>query len=218
MGEVRLDDIDYRCAGTHHARVTEVPDRYTESLALALKPLLTGGETLLMASPLTPDPGITEDVSIRDELKNLLDPSILFGGSHPGELLRRIVFNRALIGGPETAAAELFSAVASAVGGPRLAVTDQRLLIFTAEIAKDPDNSSGARLLGVPDQVATLVHEVDRSAVHSVRRAPAGLLRRGRVMVRFGDGSSCALVCARPSLATRMTQLLTPPAESSRPE
>ena len=42
-------------------------------------------ERLLAASPLTADPGTTADVSLRDELATLADPTIWIGlGAHPG--------------------------------------------------------------------------------------------------------------------------------------
>lgn len=40
-----------------------------------------------------------------------------------------------------------------------------------------------------------------RAAILGAVAAPAGVLRRGRFLVGFVDGSGCVLVCSPPSLA-----------------
>lgn len=72
--------------------------KFTASIEPAVRPLMAEGERLLIASPLVSDPGTTGDVSVSDELKSLLDPAILLGMSHPGNLIQRVAFGRAVVG------------------------------------------------------------------------------------------------------------------------
>ena len=108
---------------------------YRASVEPAIRPLLSDGERVLAVSPLVKDPGTTEDVSVSDELKNLLDPTILLGlGTHPGNALQRAVFGRAVTGSADSLARQLYEAV-EAAGAPKVAVTDQRLLIVELDTA-----------------------------------------------------------------------------------
>jgi hypothetical protein len=174
--------------------------RYAESLAPAVRPLLGAGERMMAASPLVKDPGSTEDVSVGDELMNLLDPTILLGlGTHPGNLVQRAVFGRAVTGAPGSVARRLFDVI-EAVTSPKLVVTDQRLLIVEVDVAP-PATRSWRRWFAPPDLVAREVHSAPRTSVLGAVAAPAGVLRRGRLLVGFVDGSGCVLVCAPPSLA-----------------
>jgi hypothetical protein len=164
-----------------------------------LQPLLAEGEKLLAASPLVADPGTTEDVSIADELKNLLDPTLALGlGTHPGNLMQQATWGRGVVGGPDSIAAKLFQAVAQATA-PTIGVTNQALLVFDIGIESRADGFF-QKLFGAVDQVATLKHRVPREAVFGAQPAPQGVLRRGRLLVAFRDASGCALVCATPSL------------------
>lgn len=171
--------------------------RYRDSIEPVLRPALAG-EALLAASPLVKDPGVTEDVSISDELKNLLDPTILAGlGAHPGNLIQQAAFGRALVGSPESIAGRLFHAV-DAVLAPTLAVTDAGIAIFNVDLK--PRGTGLLRWFGAADKVATLAHRVPRNTIVGAKPAPKGALRRGRFLIAFTDGSGCALVCAAPSL------------------
>lgn len=186
---------------------------YTANIAPALRPLLRDGEQLLVASPLVKDPGTTEDVSLVDELKNLLDPTILLGlGTHPGGLLQQAAFGRAVVGGPGSVARRLFDAVTAATG-PAVAVTESRLLIYSAEVAGEPTGSFWQRWFGTSsvEQIAHPVHEVGRHLVAGAVAAPRGALRRGRFLVVLADGSVCALVCALPAMASRAVATIGPP-------
>jgi hypothetical protein len=81
-----------------------------------------------------------------------------------------------------------------------LVVTAQRLLIVDVELV--PRQRGGwQRWFGPSDLVARDVYAVPRGSVLGAVAAPAGLLRRGRFLVAFVDGSGCVLVCAPPSLA-----------------
>jgi hypothetical protein len=173
---------------------------YAGTLAPALRPLLAEGERMLAAAPLVKDPGSTEDVSVGDELKNLLDPTILLGlGTHPGNLLQRAVFGRAVTGSRDSIARALFAAVDSAAS-PKVVVTDRRLLIVDVD-AVPRSRGAWQRWFGPFDLVAREVYAVPRESVIGAVPAPAGLLRRGRFLVGFVDGSGCVLICAPPSLA-----------------
>jgi hypothetical protein len=182
---------------------------YTASMEPVLRPLLASGERLLAASPLVKDQGTTADVSVKDELKNLLDPTILIGlGSHPGNLIQRAVFGRAVVGAPGSTARLTFEAVAS-VTAPKVVVTDSRLVVVDVDLVP-----RGRGLLrswfGPMDEIARVVHEVPRAAILGAVGAPAGLLRRGRILVRFSDGSVCALVCATPRLRDQVIEAIGP--------
>lgn len=183
---------------------------YTKHTAPALQPLLAGEERLLAAAPLVKNPGTTQDVSVRDELKNLLDPTILVGlGAHPGNLVQAAVFGRAVIGAPGSTARRLFEAV-NAVLSPEVAVTSTRLLIV--ELSTVPRGGGfWRRWFGPFDQVARKVHAVPRAAIVGAIPAPAGVLRRGRLLVGFGDGSGCMLVCSPPSLAAAVIDAIGAP-------
>lgn len=176
-----------------------------------LRPLLRDRERLLVASPLVADPGTTEDVSVSDELKNLLDPTLVFGlGAHPGELLRRATFGRALTGGRESLAGTMFDVIEKETS-PQLAVTEQRVLIYSAEVVNQPGRSFWQRWFGPVVQTARVIHAVEREAVLGAIAAPAGMLRRGRFLLVFADRSACAIVCARQHEAARAVAAIGPP-------
>jgi hypothetical protein len=168
---------------------------YRENIEPVLRPAL-GSDTLLAASPLVKDPGTTEDGSVADELKNLLDPI-----SHPGALIQRAVFGRALVGSPESVAGRLFEAV-DGTFAPTLAITDAGIVIL--DVVAVPRGKGLRRWFGAVDQVATPMHRVPRSAVVGAKPAPRGALRRGRFLLAFTDGSGCALVCSPPSLMAQV--------------
>jgi hypothetical protein len=173
----------------------------------ALQSLLADGEQLLAASPLIADPGTTEDVSIADELKNLLDPTLALGlGAHPGNLLQQATWGRGVVGDADSIAAKLFRAVADTTA-PTLGVTNLALLVFEVGI-ESRGKGFIQKLFGAVDQVATLKHRVPREAVLGAKPASQGVLRRGRLLVAFRDGSGCALVCATPSLMTEVAQVI----------
>lgn len=168
-----------------------------------LQSLLAEGERLLAASPLIADPGTTEDVSLADEFKNLLDPTLLTGfGAHPGNLLQQATWGRGVVGGPQSVGAQLFRAIDEATA-PTLGVTDRALHVFDVSIESRGDGLI-QKLFGAVDQVATPKHQVPREAFLGAKPAPQGVLRRGRLLVAFNDGSGCALVCATPTLMTEV--------------
>jgi hypothetical protein len=183
---------------------------YTANSEPAIRPLLAAGERLLAASPLVKDPGTTEDVDVADELKNLLDPTILVGlGAHPGNALQRAVFGRAVTGAPDSLARRLHDCVDRSPA-PKVAVTTERLLIVELDVV--PRAAAGwRRWLGPSDQVARELCGVARTAILGAVPAPAGVLRRGRLLVGFADGSGCVLVCAPPSLADEIVRAIGAP-------
>lgn len=182
---------------------------YAATVTPALAPLMSGTERVLAASPLVKDPGTTDDVSVKDELVNLLDPTILLGlGTHPGNAMQRAVFGRAVTGAPDSLARRLFDTIAAAPA-PKVVVTTERLLI--AELDAIPRGSGWRRWLGPVDQVARQLHAVPRTAILGAVAAPAGVLRRGRLLVGFADGSGCVLVCAPPSLADEIVRSIGAP-------
>lgn len=193
-----------------------VANDYTTRIEPGLRPLLAADERLLAASPLIRDPGTTEDVSVRDEVVNLLDPTILIGlGSHPGNLAQRAVFGRAVTGGPDSLARGLYGAVETVLA-PLVAVTNARLLI--AETTVTPTGTGLLRRWFGPMKTdARLIHTVARTAILGAVAAPAGLLRRGRLLVGFTDGSGCVLVCTPPSLAEPVRAAIGAPRPDGQP-
>jgi hypothetical protein len=189
---------------------------YTDRISPALRPLLADDERLLVASPLIKDPGTTDDISVGDELKNLLDPTILLGlGTHPGNLVQRAVFGRAVTGAPDSIARHLFDRV-STVTAPVLAVTTARLIVV--QTSTTPTGTGfWQRWFGPVETTARGIHEVRREAILGSIAAPAGVLRRGRLLIGFVDGSGCVLVCAVPSAASRVIQVLAVPGPPSGP-
>ena len=193
-----------------------VANDFTNRIAPALRALLTADERLLAASPLIRDPGTTEDVSVRDEAVNLLDPTILLGlGSHPGNLAQRAVFGRAVTGGPDSVAGRVHEAVGS-VPAPLVAVTTNRLLI--GESTTTPTGTGLLkRWFGPVETNVREVYTVARTAILGAVAAPAGLLRRGRLLVGFADGSGCVLVCTPPSLAEPVRAAIGAPRPDGQP-
>lgn len=193
-----------------------VANDYTTRIEPGLRRLLAADERLLAASPLVRDPGTTDDVSVRDEVVNLLDPTVLIGlGSHPGNLAQRAVFGRAVTGGPDSVARHLYDAV-DTVLAPLVAVTTARLLI--AETTVTPTGTGLLRRwLGPMRTDVTQVHAVARTAILGAVAAPAGLLRRGRLLIGFTDGSGCVLVCSPPNLAGPVRAAIGAPRPDGRP-
>jgi hypothetical protein len=188
---------------------------YRASVEPALRAVLSDGERLLAASPLVKDPGTTEDVSVSDELKNLLDPMMLLGlGTHPGNALQQAVFGRAVTGSADSLARQLYDVV-DAAPSPKVAVTDQRLLIVQLDAAASA-TTGWRRWFGPANLIAHLRHAVPRTAILGAVAAPAGVLRRGRLLVGFIDGSGCVLVCAPPSLADPVVQAIGRPGRGSQ--
>ncbi len=177
----------------------------------SVRPALAPDEPLLAASPLTADPGTTEDVSLRDELANLADPTLWLGlGAHPGAAGQRIVFGRAVVGAEGSLAHRVFGAVEQA-RSPILALTDRRLLIAERVTVPRPGTGRLARLLGSGDTVVRPLVEVPRAALVGATAAPKGALRRSRVLVRFADDSVCALNCALPAVRDEVVAAISAP-------
>ena len=173
---------------------------YRAGMEPVLRPALAPDETLLAVSGLVKDPGTTDAGLVAEELKQLLDPAVHSGlGSASGKLIQQAAFGRALVGSPESMAGRLFSQV-EAAGGPTIAVTATAVIIFDVGIRPRGD-SLLQRWFGAVDHVAKLLYRVPRNNVIGARRVPLGMLRRGRIVMAFVDGSGCALVCAPPSLA-----------------
>ncbi|MBE1485712.1 hypothetical protein [Plantactinospora soyae] len=182
---------------------------FTAAMEPVFRPVLAPGERLLIVVSLTRDMGTTEDVSVPDELKNLLDPTILVGGSHPGNLLQRLTFGRALLGGRDSSAGRLYAAI-DGVTAPTLVLTDRRLVIADLELVHLTTGNWLRRWLGPTKQVARVVHQVPRESVAGAVLAPAGLLRRGRFLVVFPDASACSVVSPLPEPGRRAAALIGP--------
>jgi hypothetical protein len=183
---------------------------YTTQMEPVFRPVLDPGERLLIVASLVKDQGTTEDVSVSDELKNLLDPTILIGGSHPGNLLQRAAFGRALFGAPESLAGRVYAAIDAATS-PSLALTDRRLVIADVELVYLRQGGNWLRRwLGPTKQVAKVLHALPREAIVGAIMAPAGVLRRGRFVVVFPDGSACSIVCPVPSHGRQAAETIGP--------
>ena len=177
----------------------------------SIRPALAPGEALLAASPLVADPGTTEDVSLRDELANLADPTIWVGlGAHPGTAGQRVIFGRGVIGPDGSVAHRVFAAVAAA-GSPFLAVTDRRFLVVDRVTVPRPGAGRLARVLGAGDTEIRPLVDVPRRAVRSAAPAPKGVVRRARLLARFADDSVCALNCSLPGVRDDVVAALRSP-------
>jgi hypothetical protein len=188
---------------------------YTTAVEPVLRPVLDPGERLLAAAPVMRDPGTTDDVSVSDELKNLLDPTILIGlGTHPGNLLQRAAFGRAVVGGLGSMARRFYEALDAATA-PRVAVTEQRVVLVNGDVVHLRQGNWLRRFLGPTKEVAKLIHSVPRADILGAVPAPVGLLRRGRILVVFADGSLCALACSVPRLGRHVAATLGPPAPNA---
>jgi hypothetical protein len=184
---------------------------YRDNIEPTLRPALGSDEVLVAASPLVQDPGATEDVSVAEELANLVNPALYLGGAGwSGNLIQRVAFGRALVGGPDSIAGRLLAAL-DAVGrtSTTIAVTDAGIVILTIEL-RPRRQGWLKRLLGPVHQVATVVHRIDRCQVAGAVHDPRGVLRRGRLQVAFVDGSVGAL-CCQPSLAPQVVAAMVPP-------
>lgn len=171
---------------------------FREELEPAIRPFLADGDRLPAVSRLIADPGSSEDVSLTDELKNLLDPTLYLGlGAHPGGILQQAAFGRALVGGPDSSAGQVFAAVEQATS-KTLAVSGRELLILSV-VPGSGEGNLLQRWFGPVRWEATLHLRLPLSAVAHAQPAPKGALRRGRILIGFRDGSGCALVCAPPS-------------------
>lgn len=174
----------------------------------SVRPALAPDESLLAASPLVGDPGTTEDVSLRDELVNLADPTIWVGlGAHPGAAGQRLIFGRAVVGLDGSLAHRVFAAVDGAVA-PFLAVTDRRFLVVDRVTVPRPGAGRLARLLGSGDTELRAAIELPRAATVAASPAPKGVVRRARLLVRFADDSVCALNCSLPGVRDEVVAAL----------
>ena len=166
----------------------------------SVRPALAPDEPLLAASPLVADPGTTEDVSLRDELANLADPTTWVGlGAHPGHAGQRVIFGRAVIGPEGSLAHRVFAAVDGA-GSPFLAVTDRRFLVVDRVTVPRPGTGRLARMLGSGETDVRPLVDLPRGAVVAATAAAKGVVRRSRMLVRFADESVCALNCSLPGV------------------
>jgi hypothetical protein len=172
----------------------------TIPLADAVRPTLPPGEELRIAARISADPGTVEDVEVRSELLELINPLNWVGlGAHPGGFLRRLTFGRAVVGAEESMAYRLHKAID---GGADVAlvVTDRRVIALEIAVSF-PGNT-------VAYQPGKVLIECPRAAVTGARMASKGLLRRARFTVSFGDGSRCALLAQVPSVGRRLADEL----------
>lgn len=168
----------------------------TDPLVAAVEPTLPPGEQLRVAVRTQTDPGTVEDVDVRTELIEVINPLNWIGlGAHPGGFLRRLTFGRAVVGAEGTMARLLHTAIDSAAD-TALVVTDGRVLAMAVEV------NIGAHSINY--RPGPVLAECPRAAVTGAEMAPKGLLRRARFTISFGDGSRCALVAQLPSHARRL--------------
>lgn len=160
------------------------------SLEPTLRPLLGIGERLLAAAP------VAEDLTT-DDVATLLE------GGPPGH---RIVPRQRTVAGWETIAHRWVDRLGS-VPTPQLAVTDQRLLIFTT-VDVSERRTGWQRWFAPAETVARQVHTIPREGVLGAAQAPDGQQRRGRLVIGFADGSGCVLVCVPASLAGSMADAI----------
>ncbi|HEX8346014.1 MAG TPA: hypothetical protein VF657_14930 [Actinoplanes sp.] len=171
---------------------------YAANLEPTFRPLLGISERLLAATALARD-SIT-DSTVADDLPALL------ADFPQATALRESAHGRTVTGAAGSIARRLADRIDS-VESPRLAVTDQRLLICDVENVSQR-LTGWQRWFAPAEMVARQVHTVPREAVLGAVLASAGRQRRGHLVVGFADGSGCVLVCAPPSLAEQTVQAL----------
>jgi hypothetical protein len=159
-----------------------VPDDITATMARDVEPILDQGERLAVAAIITAsDPGATGPVRVAPELGNLAVRLLTLGllGENT-QLMRRVLFGRA-VAGPEGSLAHSLHALVDEATWAKLVVTDQRVIVARGELL------DGGRYR------FTVVGALPRTAVTGAAPAPKGLLRRGRTILSFVDGSTAAV-------------------------
>jgi hypothetical protein len=159
-----------------------VPDDITATMARDAAQILAPGEELAVAAIITAsDPGATGPVQVGPELGNLVVRLLTLGlvGENT-QLMRRMLWGRAVAGPPGSLAHALHGLIHEA-SWAKLVITDQRVIVARGE------------LLSPGHYKFDLVGSLPRAAVVGARPAPKGLMRRGRIELRFADGSTAAV-------------------------
>lgn len=178
------------CGGRCDAGAVATKD-YAATLEPTLRPLLGVAERLLAVAQLGGG-GV-----VADDLAGLL------GDVPLGAALLEAARGRSVTGVSGSIARRLADRIDS-VASPRMAVTDQRLLIFDTENVSQR-LTGWQRWFAPAELVARQVHTVPREAVLGAVTAP-GRQRRGHLVVGFADGSGCVLSCLPPGLADTVVQ------------
>ncbi|MEV0272912.1 MAG: hypothetical protein HOV71_27355 [Hamadaea sp.] len=156
-----------------------MPDDITATMARDVAPILAPGEELSVAAIITSaDPGATGPVRVGPELGNFVLRLLTLGlvGENT-QLMRRAFWGRAVSGPPDSLAHTLHDLIHEA-SWAKLVLTDRRVIIARGE------------LLGPGSYKFDLVGSLPRTAVVGARPAPKGLMRRGRLELRYADGST----------------------------
>jgi len=159
-----------------------VPDDITATMARDVAQILAPGEDLAVAAIITSsDPGSTGPVRVAPELGNLVIRLLTLGlAGENTQLMRRMLWGRSVSGPPDSLAHALHDLIHEA-SWAKLVVTDQRIIIARGE------------LLSPGQYKFDLVGSLPRTAVVGAQPAPKGLMRRGRLELRFADGSTAAV-------------------------
>ncbi len=155
---------------------------------------LQPGETALATFHVSADPGTQRPLVLKEQLQEMANPFALLLGGYMQDLVRRLAFGRAVDGAEGSQAAGWFGRV-DRMMDPVLVLTESRLLLVNLKL-----------ISMTPETPALGVAAVPRSDVRGIRRAPKGLLRRGRVIVEFVDGSWCAILVPPASAAKTLVQ------------
>jgi hypothetical protein len=155
---------------------------------------LSVGETVIAAFHVSADPGATRPLAWKEQLLELVNPFALLFGGYLQDMVVRVAFGRA-VGGAESSLASGWFRRLDRMADPVLVLTASRLLLVNLKLISMTPAEPGAPIPGVAAQ--------PRADVRGIRVAPKGLLRRGRVIVDFADGSWCAILVP-PASAARM--------------
>jgi hypothetical protein len=158
---------------------------------------LQAGETALATLYVSADPGTQRPLVLKEQLLELANPFALLFGGYMQDLVRRVAFGRAVDGAEESLASGWFRRVDRMVD-PVLVLTASRLLLVNLKMISMTPAEPDTPVLGVMS--------VPRAQVRGIRAAPKGLLRRGRVIVDFVDGSWCAILVPPASAAKTLVQ------------
>jgi hypothetical protein len=158
---------------------------------------LRPGETALGMFHVSADPGTQSPLVLKEQLLELVNPFALFMGGYMQDLVRRLAFGRALGGAEGSLAAGWFGRV-DRMADPVLVLTASRLLLVNLKLVSMTPAEPDTPVLGLTS--------MPRAEVREIRAAPKGLLRRGRVIVDFVDGSWCAILVPPASAARTLVQ------------
>lgn len=164
-------------------------DRHVAAMREEAESLMDPGEALVAlfttvrAAPGTPDPSRLRTMSTSGSPLRVAGRGLLLAAGESerivGNAMGRMLHGKGVHGGGSSSAASLVRALQP--HGAPLAVTSRRVALL-----------HGQRSLGTA--ALSVVWDLPRDQIREVRAAARGVVQRGRVEIRFADGSWLAVV------------------------